>query len=105
MQNGIIFNPSIDDINIVGSINQKVHIGVKQRTTRSSITSVEKLPASFDLTTVLKKMRKSFHCSGSIQTGTDGKFIQLSGDQRIAVKKFLIDNSLVDEENIVIHGY
>lgn len=85
--------------------NSKVHIRVKQRTTRSSITSVENLPSSYDLSIVLKKMKKKLHCIGSIQSGNDGKFIQLSGDQRMGVKKLLIDNSLVAEENIVIHGF
>lgn len=105
MQNDIIFNPSIDAIGDITTSNHKVHIGIKQRNTRSSITSVEKLPASFDLAIILSKMRKIFHCSGSIQTGTDGKYIQLSGDQRMFVKKFLVDHFLVDDENIIVHGY
>ena len=105
MHNEITFTPIINSIRDISASNHKVHIGIKQRTTRSSITLVENLPNSFDLTILLKKMRKNFHCSGSIQSGQDGKIIQLSGDQRVFVKKFLINNSLIDEENVITHGY
>lgn len=106
MQNDLLFNPAIDAISAISTVNEKVQIRIKQRNTRCSITSVEKLPTSFDLVILLKKMRKAFHCSGSIQTSAEGnKFIQLTGDQRLFVKKFLLDNSLVEEENIIMHGF
>lgn len=99
------FNPVSDMINDLTISKHKIHIGIKQRTTRSYITSVENLPDDFPLIYILKKMRKAFHCNGSIQEGTGGKFIQLTGDQRMAVKKFLIANELANEENIIVHGY
>ena len=116
MQNEILF-PNIDDIDtlsqngqvkfpsIAGNFSNKIHIGIKQRNARSSITSIENFPSTCDLVSILKKMKKTFHCSGSIQGQSSGKYIQLSGDQRLFVKKFLIDFSLADEDNIIIHGY
>ena len=39
---------------------------------------------------LLKRMRQDLHCSGAIKTTGEGKYIQLSGDQRAVAKKVSI---------------
>ena len=104
-QGEIIFSPNLDIENSLETATSKIHIRIKQRNTRKSTTHVENLPINLNLTSLLKKMKIIFGCNGSIQEVDGNKFIQLFGDQRLTVKNYLISNSIVDENNIVIHGY
>jgi len=36
---------------------------------------------------------------------TNGTIINLSGDQRIKVKDFLVKYNIIDKNNIIIHGF
>jgi len=84
-------------------INQeacKIHIRVKQRNGKKSTTSIEGLSANFQ--TTLQSLRKVLACNGSIQ---DSNVILLFGDQRIAIKKYLIDNNIAANADIIVHGY
>jgi translation initiation factor 1 len=105
MQNEIIIDPTIDLINSVSTYNNKIHIKIKQRNGRHCNTLIEQLPTGTDLVLLLKKMKRMFHCNGSVQKTDNGSYIQLFGDQRVVSKKFLIDNLITDETNIIIHGY
>jgi len=105
-ENDIIFDPTADIMNSISTQNNKIHIRIKQRNGRKSNTTVEKLPEKIDLAVLLKKMKKKFHCNGAVkQSPTEEKYIQLFGDQRLAIKKFLLEHSVVDETNVVVHGY
>jgi translation initiation factor 1 len=103
MRNDTIFDP-ISNINEIDN-NHKIHIWIRQRNSKKNVTSIEQLPQEIDHQTVLKKMRHSFHCNGFITGSKTGKCIQLSGDQRENIKKFLLDNSIACEDGIMIHGY
>jgi translation initiation factor 1 len=85
--------------------NSKIHIRIRQRNRRQTITTIEHMPSDLDLTKILKPMRKTFSCNGNIGETNGLKYIQLSGDQRIAVKQFLIKKSIAPESNIIIHGF
>ena len=105
MQQEIILNPTIDINDSLNDINHKIHISIKQRNARKSTTTIENLPQQINLDIFAKKMRQKFHCSGSVQKGDNGKYIKFSGDQRAAIKKFLMELGIANEENIVVHGW
>ena len=99
------FDPSIELMDTVKVESEKVHIRIKQRNGKKSITTIEGLHKDLDKLVICKDLRKNLHCNGSVQTVNNVIAIQLFGDQRLTSKKFLIDNSIVAESEIVIHGY
>lgn len=104
-QETIIFDPTIDMISSISNMNNKIHIRIKQRNRRKNTTTIENLPVDMDLEPITKKMKQTFHCNASVHTTDEGKYIQLFGDQRSLAKKFLMDNKISEESNIIIHGY
>jgi translation initiation factor SUI1 len=46
-------------------------------------------------------------CNGAVvaDAGDGGNVLQLQGDKRIEVQKFLIENGLSEADNIKIHGF
>lgn len=104
MSDGIILDSNDTSIDVVMTANSKVHIRLRQRNGRKSVTIIENLP-QHTLQSLLVKMRKKFHCNGSIKKTDLGDTIQLFGDQRMVAKQMLIDDNIVDAVNISIHGY
>jgi translation initiation factor SUI1 len=63
-----------------------------ERNGRKTLTTIEGIPSKFDLKKILKVIKKQFACNGTIVNDEKaGDVIQLQGDQRNAVKDFLID--------------
>lgn len=95
--------------------SNKVHIRVQQREKRQKkcCTYIEGLGNDIndkdtkkDLKKILKKFKRDFACNGNLmESEEDGFIIKLQGDHRDEIKKILISNDLVSEENITIHGY
>ena len=100
-----VCDPSIDLLDSVKTENQKIHIRIKQRNRKKSNTFIEGLSNDFDLAKILQQMKQTMHCNGAVQKVDNITAIQLFGDQRILAKKFLVDNSIVTEAEIVMHGY
>lgn len=85
---------------------QKIHIHMKQRNSRQSQTMVDGFASDMDIKKIAKAMRKSFSCMASVCHTSDKKeYILLSGDQRDAVKNFLITNDIAKENDIIKHGH
>jgi len=86
-----------------------IHIRIQQRNGRKTLTTVEGIPAKFDLRKILKTIKKKFACNGTIVNDEKaGDVIQLQGDQRNAVKDFLIDKEeglMLDSKTIKVHGF
>ncbi|WWD01080.1 translation initiation factor SUI1 [Kwoniella sp. B9012] len=101
--------PSVEKT--VGSKNDKIHIRLQQRNGRKTLTTVQGIPKKFDHSKILKAMKKEFACNGTVvkpeETGEDdspapvgvkpnlGDVLQLQGDQRVAVRQFLVDAGIV----------
>ncbi|KAJ5077208.1 eukaryotic translation initiation factor eif1 [Anaeramoeba ignava] len=84
---------------------QNVHIRVVQRTRNKWITTVEGLSQQLDLKKILGALRKQLHCTGTVIDNEDlGLILQLTGDQRQAVAKFLLDEEICTKDNLKIHG-
>lgn len=86
--------------------------GLQQRNGRKTLTTVQGLPEKFDPKKLLKAMKKEFACNGTVVSSADsededspgpakpdfGKVLQLQGDQRVAVKNFLVSFGIVTEK-------
>lgn len=87
-------------------VGDDVHIRIQPRTNRKSMTTIENLyehvnnPEKFKR--MIKYFRKKFCCTCTIM---ENNCLKLTGDQRENLKKFLVKQKIVDEDQIVIHGY
>ena len=83
-----------------------IHIRIQQRNGRKCITTIQGLPEEVDLKKIMKFAKKSFSCNGAVITDEEeGKIIQLQGDQRENMKKFIIKENIAEESEIKIHGF
>ena len=83
-----------------------VHIQFQQRTTRKCISIIQGLPEELDFKKIVRHFKKLWSCNGTvIDNETWGQVIQLQGDHRKAVAKFLIDEGIALKSEIKIHGF
>jgi translation initiation factor 1 len=87
-------------------IYQKIiHIRLQQRNGRKSLTIIQGLDKLIDFEKIIKLFKKEFCCNGCIVRDKHlGIVIQLQGDQRENVKKFLINKEISLNNFITIHG-
>lgn len=78
----------------------KIHIRIQQRNGRKSQTLVEGLGTDVNLDKVCKAWRNSFHANGSVSEG----IVMIQGDQRLGIKKWLMENNIAEEVDIIVHG-
>ena len=87
----------------------KINIRVQQRNGRKSWTMVEGLEniKDIDLKKFNKFIKKSLCCNGSIKKSdvNNEKILQFQGDHREDIKKIIIQQFQISEENIIIHGF
>jgi translation initiation factor 1 len=92
-------------------LHKEIHLRIVQRKTRKYLTTIEGLDLdTIDVKGMLSKLKKSFFCSGAVihkvpDDEKSEKIIQLSGDQRDNVKKFLISEKMAQETQIKTHGF
>jgi len=85
---------------------EPIHLRVYQRNARKRLTTVSGINEKYELKKLVRTWRKYFSCSGSIKKTKQGeKYIELFGDQREGVEKYLIKNNIANKEQIKIHGY
>ncbi|KAJ2535499.1 Eukaryotic translation initiation factor eIF-1, partial [Coemansia sp. RSA 1933] len=77
---------------------------IRNRSGRKMLTTIQGLPEIFDYKKMVKYFRNTFSCMGVIADDeTYGKVIQLSGDQRAKIHKFLTTEGIATAENIKTH--
>jgi translation initiation factor 1 len=82
-----------------------VHIRIQQRTGKKVITIIQGLAANISRKELIKKFKTIYACGGHIANDAEfGEVIQLTGDQRIKVRDYLVDNGLVESDKVEIHG-
>lgn len=82
-----------------------IHIRLQQRNGRKSITTVQGLNSSLDFEKINRFLKKEFCCNGCvIEDAEMGTVIQLQGDQRNNLTKFLIQEGITLEKLIKVHG-
>ncbi len=83
-----------------------IHLHFVKRNARQSLTSVRGLPDDLDMRKLTRHFKKAWSCNGSIKNNAEyGEVIQLQGDHRRGIYKFLIEEGIAVKENIKIHGY
>ena len=89
-----------------GSQVEKVHVRVHQRNRRKCILTITGLASDLDLKKICKALKRIFKCNGAVvQDEEFGMVIQIQGDHREGVKKFLVEEEIVSKDVIVIHGF
>ncbi len=99
------FGNSID-FSSTSAKTEKIHIRLQTQGKRK-LTIIQDLDSDLDLIRICKNMKKIFSCNGAvIDDEKMGQIIQLQGDHREAVQKWLIENEIVSgsDDRIVIHG-
>ena len=83
-----------------------VHLRIQKRSGRKHVTTISGLKQDLDFPRLLRAFKKSFKCIGALDVIDDIVLaIKLSGDQRDNVKKFLLKEEIILDENcIIIHG-
>ena len=118
--NNVFFNPESE---LDGNINDdntdsnyikkdKIHIRKQQRNRRKCIITISGLSPYFDnskskLKKIAKQLQKNItHSSISIKDDKEYGFVfVIQGDWRKEIKKWLLENKIVDnKEQIIIHG-
>eukprot|EP00347_Sterkiella_histriomuscorum_P021321 403334410 len=82
-----------------------VHLHYQQRTARKCLTIIQGLADDLDYKKILRAFKKLFNCNGTIVEDEEmGTVIQLQGDNRKSVAKFLVEEGIATVEEIKIHG-
>ena len=82
-----------------------VHIRIQQRNGKKVITIIQGLDAKIPRKDLIKKFKTMYACGGHIAQDEEfGEVIQLTGDQRLKVRDYLVANGMVEAQNIEIHG-
>lgn len=103
-----ILFPGDEGIQTVGmqeiqNVDAKIHLRIIQRSGRKTLTIIEGLEHFIDdLKKTTKYFRKSFCCTGSIDSEN---VVKLTGDHRNDVRNWLVEKNYANEDQIVVHGY
>ena len=83
-----------------------IHIRIQQRNGRKTLTTVQGVSSEFDFKKIVKVAKKEFACNGTVVEHPEyGEVIQLQGDQRQNISKFLKQVGLAREDQIKVHGF
>ncbi|KAJ2875226.1 Eukaryotic translation initiation factor eIF-1 [Coemansia aciculifera] len=96
-----------NDTNEKKSIQDNIiHIRVQQRNGRKTITTIQGLAKELDLKKILKFMKKTYACNGTVVDDEEhGEVVQLQGDQRAMASTFLIEQKISKKQNVKVHGF
>merc|ERR1712216_846926 len=88
-----------------GGNRGEVHIRVQQRNGRKCISTVQGLAPDLDIKKILKYIKKENNCNGTVIDDKAGAVIQLQGDQRECVRKFLVRENICNSDEVKVHGF
>ena len=99
------FNNIFEEDEITNINKQTIKIGVKQRNTKKYLTMITGIDTKYDYKTLLSDIKKEFQCNGAIiENKKNEKVIQLNGNQKDKMFKFLIDNNIATRDMIKLSG-
>lgn len=95
-----------DDLEETTSTSNFVHVRFQKRNNKKCLTLIEGIPKDIDLKKVLRYFKKAFSCNGTIVSDPDtgDKIMQLTGDNRKEVERFLKEEFIVPESCVRVHG-
>lgn len=88
---------------------RKIHIRTQQMG-RKWLTTIDGLDDDLDLKRIVRALKGELHCSAvvCVDEKSENEYIKLSGNQKEALKTWLIANSVLTEQEaadrLVIHG-
>ncbi|CAO0798495.1 unnamed protein product [Mucor circinelloides] len=86
--------------------NNNIHLRIQQRNGKKTLTTLQGLPKEYDAKKILKTFKKVFACSGKIFPNEElGDILQLSGDQRLKIAEFLVNEKIAKKVDIKVHGF
>lgn len=86
-------------------IQNTIHIRIQQRNGRKRITTIQGIDPKQDTKAILAALKGELHCNGNVEKDKEfGDVIKLTGDQRYAVRDFLVREFIETKENIKVHG-
>ncbi|KAI7907996.1 translation initiation factor SUI1 [Cokeromyces recurvatus] len=86
--------------------NNNIHLRIQQRNGRKTLTTLQGLPTQYDAKKILKTFKKLFACNGTIVEDEEhGDILQLTGDQRLKIAEFLVEEKIAKKTDIKIHGF
>lgn len=84
---------------------QQIHLRKQDRNGRKCVTIIEGLNGeTLNLKKLSQNLAKNNQCSCTVINCDTKKVIQMTGDKRESVKKFLIDEEIAEELEINVHG-
>eukprot|EP01083_Nonionella_stella_P104795 300777_1 len=83
----------------------RVHIRVQQRNGRKCVTTVQVLSDDLDLKKILKYVKKMLNTNGTVVKHDMCDVIQLQGDQRKSISRFLSEFNIVPKNQITEKGF
>ena len=83
----------------------RIHIRVQQRNGRKCVTTVQGLAEDLDLKKILKYVKRMFNTNATVVSHEDGDVIQLQGDKRNSIARFLTEFKIAQESQITVHGF
>lgn len=106
---GNLIDQQIDDSEskskTIKTSSDYVHIRNQQRNGKKSITTIVGLDPALNKKAILKAFKKAFNCNGNVVEDEDvGFVVQIQGDKRKDVQKFLIEEKIVSKNQVKVHG-
>jgi translation initiation factor 1 len=90
----------------IGAPKDYLHIQIRKIGEGRKVTNIQGLPKKFEAKKLLKTTKKKCACYGNIIADAEmGELIQLQGDQRHGVQKFLMDEEGLDSESVRVHRF
>lgn len=85
--------------------NTVVDIRITQRTKWKRFTVCEGLPDELNFEKVARALKKNFSCNAFIKDSPKhGKVIQMQGNHKDSLIRFLTETGICSEKNIRVHG-
>ncbi|KAG0176985.1 Eukaryotic translation initiation factor eIF-1 [Apophysomyces sp. BC1034] len=87
-------------------LNTPFDLRIQQRNGKKTLTTFQGLPKKYDHKKLLKAFKKEFACNGTLVDDDElGEVLQLSGDQRLKIAEFLVNEHIAKRTDIKIHGF
>lgn len=83
-----------------------IHLRIQKRTGKKTLTTIEGLSEKLALKKLVSAWKKLYSCNGAIKNDEElGLVVQLTGDQRLSISKFLIEEGIATKDQIKMHGF
>uniref|UniRef100_A0A4X2K7J8 SUI1 domain-containing protein n=1 Tax=Vombatus ursinus TaxID=29139 RepID=A0A4X2K7J8_VOMUR len=110
IQNLQSFNSFVDatksDDLLPAGTGDYIHIRIQKRNCRKTLTTIQGTANDYDKNKLMKAFKKKFACNGAVIEHPEyGEIIQLQGDQRKNICQFLLEDDIVKEEQLKVHGF